>query len=306
MPTNRLKIRDLLLRYIKYYTKIRDKDCRQVRNALSCMNVADDAILNCTPAKFKPKLLLYWRDRMIEAKWNRKTVNERVRTIHYICDHAVVHEWMKVETANALRCVRNLTFGDNRVAEPKKISEAKEEDIERLMPFLKPRIQSMVNIQRYTGMRPGELCDMTPGEIDMSMAKEERVWLYKPTDHKNEWRGHKRVIVIGPRAIQEIMKWADWGRPDMPIFRGERAKRKAISVRSYGRCLEMGVEKARAHGIEITPFSPNQLRHTAATRVGHKFGHEAGAALLGDSMPTAQIYIERNIELAKEAARELG
>jgi hypothetical protein len=31
------------------------------------------------------------------------------------------------------------------------------------------------------------------------------VWVYEPHDHKNRWRGHRRLIPLGPKA-QEIIQ----------------------------------------------------------------------------------------------------
>jgi integrase len=66
----------------------------------------------------------------------------------------------------------------------------------------------MVQLQYLTGMRPGEVVVMRGIDIDMTSP----VWLYRPGSdrglhgqHKTAWRGHKRVIAIGPRA-QEIVR----------------------------------------------------------------------------------------------------
>ena len=54
-------------------------------------------------------------------------------------------------------------------------------------------------------------------------------------------------------------------------------------------------------------WSPNQLRHLAATKIRHKFGLEAAQVSLGHSrMDVTQIYAERNQELAARVAREVG
>lgn len=50
-------------------------------------------------------------------------------------------------------------------------------------------------------MRPGELCQMRPGDID----RVGDVWTYRPKTHKNQSRGKQRLIAIGPRA-QKILR----------------------------------------------------------------------------------------------------
>jgi integrase len=54
-------------------------------------------------------------------------------------------------------------------------------------------------------------------------------------------------------------------------------------------------------------WSPNQLRHTFATRVRKEHGLEAAQVLLGHSRAdTTQVYAERNLTLAVEVAAEVG
>jgi integrase len=59
----------------------------------------------------------------------------------------------------------------------------------------------MIELQRLTGMRPGEVCIMRACDLDTTGA----VWLYRPQTHKTQHRGKHRVIALGPRA-QEIVR----------------------------------------------------------------------------------------------------
>jgi len=59
----------------------------------------------------------------------------------------------------------------------------------------------MVQVQRYTGARPGEVCVMRTVDIDRS----EEVWIYSPAAHKTAHHGHGRSIFIGPKA-KEILR----------------------------------------------------------------------------------------------------
>ena len=52
----------------------------------------------------------------------------------------------------------------------------------------------MIQLQQLTGMRSGELCAMRPINIDTSGP----FWIYEPATHKNHWRGHRRLIALGP------------------------------------------------------------------------------------------------------------
>ncbi len=54
-------------------------------------------------------------------------------------------------------------------------------------------------------------------------------------------------------------------------------------------------------------WSPNQLRHTAATAIHKNFGLETAQVILGHSAAdVTQIYAERDANKAREIAREIG
>src|SRR4029453_18728950 len=51
-------------------------------------------------------------------------------------------------------------------------------------------------------------------------------------------------------------------------------------------------------------WSPNQLRHSAATEIRKRFGLEASQVVLGHSeLGTTQIYAQKNLDLAREAVK---
>ena len=51
---------------------------------------------------------------------------------------------------------------------------------------------------------------MTPEGLDVSREAANGVWIYQPARHKNTWRGRRRVVVLGPRAIGIL-------KPRLPI-----------------------------------------------------------------------------------------
>ena len=57
-------------------------------------------------------------------------------------------------------------------------------------------VWAMIELQRLSGMRPGEVVLMRLCDIDRSG----KVWLYRPGRHKAEHHGHARVVPLGPQA----------------------------------------------------------------------------------------------------------
>ena len=76
-----------------------------------------------------------------------------------------------------------------------------DQHVDATLPFVTPHVRAMIQVQRLTGMRPDDVVSMRPCDIDQSGD----VWIYERRDHKNRWRGHRRLIPIGPKA-QAVLK----------------------------------------------------------------------------------------------------
>jgi integrase len=182
----------------------------------------------------------------------------------------------------------------------------------------------MIELQRFTGMRPGEVVLMRNGDIDRTGS----VWLYRPLHHKTEHHGHERVIAIGPRAQQVLTPWLQ-DDSDAPFFspreamkrkRAEmRAKRKTkvqpsqrnrrkknpkrqpkeqYTTHSFCYAVRRACEKA---GVPV--WHPHQIRHTRATELRERYGLDAARVILGHRSPRitetyAKLDLTKAIEIA--------
>jgi integrase len=78
--------------------------------------------------------------------------------------------------------------------------------------------------------------------------------------------------------------------------------KKCYSTDSYGAAIKRACERL---GIEV--WSPNRLRHTAATQMRAEAGLDASWALLGHERPdTTLIYAEQRLQSQIELARRFG
>ena len=156
----------------------------------------------------------------------------------------------------------------------------------------------MVLTQWHTGMRPGEVCRMTPTGLDVSHEAADGVWLYRPPQHKNTWRSKARLVVLGPRAIAIL-------KPRMPISLEApffpTPDGSTYSTTTYRQAIQRAATRA---GID--PWHPHQIRHSKATLVEQQFGREAAANALGDTIETTEVYADRNLRQMIEVARETG
>ena len=159
------------------------------------------------------------------------------------------------------------------------------------------------------------------------------VWVYRPESHKTEHHSRERRVYLGPKAQAILRPWLNRGA-DVYCFspaeaeaaRAEerrrdrkspmtpsQAKRRARMTRkrrpgarytkdSYRAAIQRACRKAG-----IPEWSPNQLRHSRATRLRELYGIEASQVVLGHSDPqVTTIYAERDFKLAARIMREVG
>ena len=61
----------------------------------------------------------------------------------------------------------------------------------------------MIELQRYTAMRPGEVVLMRTIDVNTSDSH----WIYTPESHKTEHHGRERKISLGPTAREILRPW---------------------------------------------------------------------------------------------------
>ena len=199
----------------------------------------------------------------------------------------------------------------------------------------------MVRLQRLTGCRPAEVCILRPCDVDTSGD----VWLYRPGSHKTEHHDRERVICVGPKA-QDVLRPYLLRPAESYCFCPQESEHKRLAIRhenrrvplscgnrpgtnrkrrpkrrageryttdTYRRAIHRAVElanrerKEQGEGEPLPKWSPNRLRHTAATEIRKRFGLEAAQVTLGHATAdVSQIYAERDLSLAVEIMRKIG
>jgi integrase len=131
----------------------------------------------------------------------RGTVNKRIGRIRRMFRWAVEEEMIPATILHALEAVKGLEAGRSAARETEPVQPVPETRVLAVLPFLRPQLADMVQLQIHTGMRSGEICIMRAIDIDTTGS----VWLYKPAHHKTAHRGLNRIVPLGPKA-QEIVK----------------------------------------------------------------------------------------------------
>ncbi|HLN29938.1 MAG TPA: hypothetical protein VK395_19500, partial [Gemmataceae bacterium] len=202
---------ELVVLYLKHaqehYPAAEGKPSKELEEYKRSFRPLKNFYAHSPAAEFGPLALKAVRDKMIEAGLCRGVINQRMGRIRRLFRWAVANQLVKPEVLQALQALPGLQRGRSPARETEKVKPVPEAFVEATLPFLRPTLAAMVRLQLLTGMRPGELVIMRTIDLDTSG----NVWLYRPGSdrehgqHKTAWRGHDRVIAIGPRG-QEVLR----------------------------------------------------------------------------------------------------
>jgi len=305
-PGTSVLVSDLLLAYWTYAGTIyRRNTLLRIRAALRPLRKLYG---HTAAADFTPVAMKTVRQSLVElrkpdggSKLCRGTINYYTHVVRQVFKWGVAEGYVAAGVWQALLAVDGLRRGRTAVRESKPVLPVLDEVIDRTLPHMPAIVADMTRVQRLTGMRPGELCAMTMGELEMVG----KVWVYRPTHHKTEHHGKDRTVVIGPRAQLVLRRYLHTDLSS-PVFRSPRTgidgSPRPYTEAAYRRAINRACTQAG-----IPSWAPNQLRHTRATELRREFGLDAAGAVLGHSkLETTQIYAERSVELAAKVAMATG
>lgn len=327
------RVKELVLEYFRfaeeYYRKMGTET-----SELDCMRAAFRRLLklyaDLPVTDFSPLKLKLVREEFVRAGNCRSVVNRHVSRIRRLFRWGVEQEIVPPSVYQGLQAVAGLKRGRSAAREREPVRSVTEEAIRATLPHLAPALRAMVKIQWLSGMRPGEICQLRPQDVDRSGD----VWCYRPETHKTAHHGDERRIYLGPKAqallapyldrapetycfspaeTQAQRRAAKHAARKTPLTYGNRPgtnRRKKpqrtpgerYDTSSYRRAIERACQQA---GIES--WSPNQLRHARATELRRLYGLDAAQVVLGHQEAfVTQIYAERDFRKAEELMRASG
>lgn len=282
--------------------------------------------------------LLDVRDAMVDDGLARSTINNTMSV--WRCWARWCHDsrLCSAATMQELVAVQALKRGRTRARDSEPTEPVPHWIVKRTMAGAPPTLRAMVAVQELSGMRTGELVQMRGADLE----RRGRLLLYRPSRHKNAWRGQFRVVVLGPRAQRVLAPYLS-APPDAPIFSPARCeaerlaaqrsasptpRRTPLGQRKQGSRRRPGVEwtvcdyakavqrwSSATHAADesVPEWRPYQLRSACGTRVRAWFGLEAARAVLGHSMRggvtdryTREAMERETIRTAERAALALG
>jgi len=115
---------------------------------------------NHLAADFTPQNLKVVRQAMVESGWARKYVNQQIGVLVRMFKWGVTEGLLPTSTHAALALVDGLRRGETAARETPKVRPVDDEIVAATLPCLSPVVRAMVELQRATGARPGEICVM--------------------------------------------------------------------------------------------------------------------------------------------------
>lgn len=349
VPEHATAVVELIVAYLEhakaYYGNSKRGEYANMRQVLKPLR----ELYGKTPAReFGPRQLKAVREKFLAAGHARKHINANIQRIGRMFRWAAAEGMIPPDVPQALAMVPGLRKGHTTARETEKVRPADPKLVAATLPLLPPVVRAMVELQQVTGMRPGELCILRPGDIDRS----QEVWEYTPRSHKTDHRDQERVIYIGPVG-QKILGPYLARAADSYCFspqESEAQRRKAVHFarktplscgnrpgtngicqpkrraglrytsqsyhyavrracdRAFPAPTDLALDLAAAEKWQVDHrWSPNQLRHSWATRVRREAGIEAAKTLLGHSqLNTTGIYAEQDRQRAITVAKMLG
>jgi integrase len=277
-------------------------------------------------AEFGSLKLEALRNHFIEQGWTRNYINRMVRETRRVFRYAASRELIDAQVTTRLEMLEPLEEGFCQAPEGRETQPVDLDHVRLTAVLLSPVIKAMIELQAATGMRPSEVCNLKPSEVQK---RPDGVWIYKPTRHKNSRRKKSRAIPIvgdvritlGPYLNRDPDAFCFSPRESMAWFRQQQRKVRKSKVQpshqnrkrrspkkqpgekyastSYYRAIRDAAKRA-----DIPHWYPYQLRHTAATVVREALGIEAAAALLGHARTDmTEVYAKIALEKAVQAAK---
>ena len=291
---------------------------------------------------FSPKKLKVVRDQMVRSgKLCRKQINAHTTKIIRIFSWGVEEELVNPNVVLALREVKHLPPGEFGTFDHPERKYVDDDVVRRTLPYMSRTVATMVQIQRLTGMRPSELCEMTVGDIDRTRGT--GLWYYVLPEHKTAADIGEKQIPLNGSAQKLLEPFLTGKKSDEAVFSHRvsaeevkeilRAERQSTNPRlqkeqdkqrtenprtkakeffdrnTYRKAIVAAIKRANKKlppDQQIPHWFPYQIRHSTSTAIEIAEGLDKSQAVLGHKTPnTTRIYSKGQLAIAENVVRKL-
>jgi integrase len=271
--------------------------------------------------EFGPQQFKAVRQTFLDEDCCRTFINSSMRRVTRLFKWGASEGLIPVSVYQTLTVIPGLKRGKSKVREAPPVLPVSPALVDATLPHLPKVVADIARFQRFTGCRPAEACTIRPVDIDRSadvweyrprshktehhghsrvifvgpqaqavllryLARDPETNCFRPCDSESK----RRAVVNAERKTPlSCGNRPGSNRKRQPL----RVAGDAYSTGSYGRAVSRACVKAFPVPAELTDpadvqkwirshhWSPNQLRHTAATQIRRRFGLEAAQVVLG-------------------------
>jgi integrase len=260
-----LTIDELIERFYEYIKAYYRKPDGTTTSEAACFKLSLDVIERLYGPKlareFGPLALESVRREMIAKGWTRGSINKHISRIKHLFKWGVSKELVPASVHHALVTVSGLRAGRSEARESDPIQPVSNEVVETTVAHLSRTVAAMVQLQRLTGARPGEICALRIGELDRSG----NVWMYAPVAHKTAHHGHHRTICIGPKAQAVLAPFVMKLDSAAYVFSPAEAERERREALHAERKIPLRYGNRPSTNRRCTPKRTAGLRYTVAS-----------------------------------------
>jgi integrase len=224
-------------------------------------------------AEFGPLKLKAIRQEMINAGACRRVVNQRIGRLRRMFKWGVGEELVPPGVYQSLAAVTGLQRGRTEARETEPVKPVSDEVVNATLPHLTRHVRAMVELMKYTGMRPAEVCAMTLNQIERGS-----VWTYRPSRHKTAHHGKGRSIPLGPcaRAVLAVFLVGRVLEPDEPLFSPRRAREERFEAmrarrKSKVQPSQVSRKKGKPEWMPAKQYTPETIAHAVAAACDRAF-----------------------------------
>lgn len=314
-----LRIVDLVEQFLEHVEKQHGRDTTEFNTCFKACERLLQFAANKSASSFGPVLLRTYAERMLSETYQKRNgpirhysrtyISKCVSRLKRMVKWASANEIIPPEHFHKLAAFDLASVVPQKARRASPVTAIDFRVVRATLPFLSDPVRSMVPVQALCGMRPQDVCNIRPMDIDRSHT----VWVYEPVEHKNTHRGQRLMKAIPPSAQVFLLQYLTC-RPEQYVFRPELAPAfnpdqvvgERYTTGAYRTAIIRACERAQKHHVPIPVWKPNQLRHGAARLVRERMGYDAASQWLGHATPdTTAIYAARSVKAVLEVASEM-